>query len=50
LVLFHKWMSTSLGDVLRLGVWSAASTYFRFFHAPMVYYTYVWVGGMSPSV
>jgi hypothetical protein len=25
LVLFHKWMSAFLGDVLRFGVWSGAS-------------------------
>jgi hypothetical protein len=33
LVLFHKWMSASLSDVLCLGNWSNASTYFRFYHA-----------------
>jgi hypothetical protein len=31
LVLFLKWMSTSLVDVLRLGDWSQASTFFRFY-------------------
>jgi hypothetical protein len=32
LVLFHKWMSGSFGDVIRLGAWSGASAYFRSFH------------------
>jgi hypothetical protein len=33
LVLFHKWMSASLGEVLRFGVWSGASMYFPSYHA-----------------
>jgi hypothetical protein len=33
LVLFHKWMSASLGDVLHFGVWSGVSMYFRSYHA-----------------
>jgi hypothetical protein len=33
LVLFHKWMSASLGDVLRLGDWSSAVMFFQFYHA-----------------
>jgi hypothetical protein len=33
LMLFHKWMSASLGDVLRLGDWSSASMFFRSYHA-----------------
>jgi hypothetical protein len=38
--------SATLGDVLRLGDWTNASTYFRFYHALLVYPTFVWVGGM----
>jgi hypothetical protein len=33
LVLFRKWMSASFGDVLHLGDWSNALTYFPFYHA-----------------